>query len=97
MKRASSSPSPRQRIDRRAQLLRDLKLRRTPDGDVIDPDGERVQINVIPISPRELRSFRAFRNATLERTWPPYIVTRAEWRSIVDEIKSKQQPEENDT
>jgi hypothetical protein len=70
----------------------DLEIahRRTQDGnEFIGPDGVKVTLNVIAISPQELRSFRRFRNATLAQTWPPHIVTRAEWRSILDQFETE--------
>ena len=51
----------------------EIAYRRTQDGgEFIGPDGVKVTLNVIPISPQGSAILQAFfRNATLARTWPP--------------------------
>ena len=66
-----------------------VAIRRAPDSDewlVILPDEGRADSSILIINTRELRSFDKFGIATLERCWPPRLLSRAQWRALLGHL-----------
>jgi hypothetical protein len=56
---------------------------------VIGPDERTTKSSAIIVRTCELKSYKKFLMAVVERSWPPRVPSRAQWRTLLEQLTQR--------